>query len=64
MPDGKEVTDAEVWEMYCISRSMGGQPREEALIEVADNLHIDQYDVMDHIDAYREAKGLKPIDWE
>lgn len=63
MPDGKAVTDEEVWKMYLVARSMG-QPREESLIEVADYLHIDQYDVMDHIDAYREAKGLKPIEWE
>lgn len=59
-----DVTDEQVYQMYLTARREGGQPREEALIEVADHLLVDEYDVMDAIDRYRAAKGLKPIEWE
>lgn len=58
-----QISDKEIYDMYLISRSLGGQPREEAVIEVSDHLCMSEDDVKAAIDRYRASNGMKPIEW-
>lgn len=57
------ASDQTLYNAFLTVRTIGGQPRVEAVREVADSYGVPDDDVMEAIDRVREDRGLQPIEW-
>ena len=61
MTTTRTVSGEVLYECYCMARVYGGEPPEEALIQVADHYGLSEDDVLERIDAWLASRGRRTL---